>query len=87
MYTTIKIDRVIATMKVEKDKISRPYFGDKAKLTKESTRALTKYRMRTKTELEKLGYVLDPITKHLSLWMHYWVYLDSKALETKLVII
>ena len=25
-----------------------------------------------KTELEKLDYVIDPITKHFSLWLHYW---------------
>ena len=29
-----KKDRIIASMKVEKDKISRPYFGKTAKLTK-----------------------------------------------------
>ena len=36
---------------------------------KESIRALNKYWM---TELEKLDYVKDPLTKHLSLWLHYW---------------
>ena len=61
-------------MKVEKDKISRPYLGETAKLTKGEYTSIDQIldEIRRKTELEKLDYVIDPITKHLSLWLHYW---------------
>ena len=87
-------------MKVEKDKISRPYLGETAKLTEGEYTSIEQIldEIRRKTELEKLDYVIDPITKHLSLWLHYWegitfqarkflIYLDSKASEMELVII
>ena len=69
-----KKDRVIASMKVEKDKISRPYLGKTAKITKGNYTSIDQIldETRRKTELEKLDYVIDPITKHLSLWLHYW---------------
>ena len=68
-----KKDRVIASMKVEKDKISRPYLGETAKLTKREYTSIEQIldEIRRKTELEKLDYVIDPITNHLSLWLHY----------------
>ena len=61
-------------MKVEKDKISSPYPGEIAKLTKGEYTTIEQIldEIRRKTELEKLDYVIDPITKHLSLWLHYW---------------
>ena len=64
-----KKDRVIASMKVEKDKFSRPYLGETAKLTKGEYASIEQIldEIRRKTELEKLDYVIDPITKHL-----YW---------------
>ena len=69
-----KKDRVITSLKVEKDKIARPYLGETAKLTRgeytSNERILDEIRQ--KTELEQLDYVIDPITKHLSLWLHYW---------------
>ena len=81
-------------MEVEKDKISRPYLGDTAKITKGEYTSIDQIldEIRRKTELEKLDYVIDPITKHLSLWLHYWkikffqarkfpVYVDSKVSE------
>ena len=69
-----KKDRVIASMKVEKDKISRPYFGETAKITTGEYTSIDQIldEIRRKTELEKLDYVIDPITKHLSFWLHYW---------------
>ena len=69
-----KTDRVIGSIKVEKDKISRPYLGETAKLTKGESTSIEQIldEIRRKTELEKLDYVKDPITKHLSLWLHYW---------------
>ena len=64
---------VIASMKVEKDKISRPYLGETKKTTKGEYTSIDQIldEIRRKTELEKLDYVIDPITKHLSLWLHY----------------
>ena len=61
-------------MKVEKDNISRPYLGEIAKLIKREYTSIEQIldEIRLKTELEKLGYVIDLITKHLSLWLHYW---------------
>ena len=35
-----KKDRVIASMKVDKDKISRPYLGETAKMTKEEYKSI-----------------------------------------------
>ena len=68
-----KKDRVIASMKVEKNKISRPYHGETAKLTKGEYTSIKQIldEIRRKTELEKLDCVTDPITKHLSLWLYY----------------
>ena len=69
-----KKDRFIASMKVEKDKISRPYLGETAKLTKGEYTSIEQILddIRRKTKLEKLDYVIDPIIKNLSLWLHYW---------------
>ena len=66
-----KKDRVIASMKVEKDKISRPYLTETAKLTKGEYTSIEQIldEIRRKTELEKLDYVIYPITKHLSFWL------------------
>ena len=68
-----KKDWVIVSMKVEKDKISRPYPGETAKLTKVEYTSIEQIldEIRRKTKLEKLDYVIDPISKHLSLWLHY----------------
>ena len=53
---------------------SRPYLGETVKLTKGEYTSKKKIlnEIRLKTELEKLDFVIDPITKHLSLWLHYW---------------
>ena len=80
---------------------SRPYLGETVKLTKGEYTSKKKIldEIRLKTELEKLDFVIDPITKHLSLWLHYLLegkffqarklllYLESKASEMELVII
>ena len=78
-----KKDLVIASMKVEKDKISRPYLGEKAKLTKGEYTSIEQIldEIRRKTELEKLDYAIDPITKHLSLWLHYWDGITFSSLQ------
>ena len=64
----------IASMKVEKDKIARPYSGITVKITKGEYTSIEQIpdEIRRNTELEKLDYVIDPITKHLSLWLHHW---------------
>ena len=69
-----KNDRVLASIKIEKDKISRPYLGETTNLTKGEYKSIEQIldEIRRKTELEKLDYVTDPITKHLSLWLQYW---------------
>ena len=66
-----KKDRVIASMKVEKDKIFSPYLGKTAKLTKGEYTSIEQIldEICPETELEKLDYVIDPTTKHLSLWL------------------
>ena len=69
-----KKDRVIASLKFEKDKISRPYLGETAKPTKGEYTSMKQIldEIRLKTEQEKLDYVIDPITKRLSIWLPYW---------------
>ena len=54
-------------MKVEKNKISRTYLGEIAKLTEGEYTSIKQIldEIRLKTELEKLDYIKDPITKHL----------------------
>ena len=61
-------------MNVERDKISRPYLGETANLTKGEYTSIEKKldEIRQKTELERLDYVIDPKTKHHSSWLHYW---------------
>ena len=69
-----KKDCNIASMKVENEKVSRPYLGETAKLTKRKYTRTEQIldEIRLKAELEKFGYVVDPIIKHFSLWLHYW---------------
>ena len=61
-------------MKVEKDLTPDLTLEKRQKLIKgenaRSEQILDEIRL--KTELEKLDYVIDPIAKHLSLWLHYW---------------
>ena len=54
--------------------MSRPYLGETAKLTKGEHTSIEQIlnEIRRKTKLEKLDYVINPITKHLSLWLLYW---------------
>ena len=60
-------------MKDEKDKISRLYHGETAKLTKREYMSIKQIldEICRKTQIEKLDYVIDPITKHLLSWLHY----------------
>ena len=72
-----KKDRVIASMKIEKAKISRspePLLGETEKITElEFTSIEQKLdEISRKTELAKLDYVIIPISKHLFLGIHYW---------------
>ena len=54
-----KKDKVKTSLKVAKEKISRPI----EKIFNEINR---------KIDPDNISYSIDPITKHLSLWMHYW---------------
>ena len=62
----IKKNWVIARMKNEKDKISRLYRGETSKITKGEYTNIAQilHEVLRKTELEKMDYVIDPITKH-----------------------
>ena len=57
-----------------KDKISRPYDGEKIKITKGEYGEIEKLfnEINRKVDLDNFTYSIDPITKHLSIWMHYW---------------
>ena len=69
-----KKDKVRASLKVAKDKISRPYDGEKIELTKGEYGEIEKLfnEINRKVDLDNFTYSIDPITKHLSIWMHYW---------------
>ena len=61
-------NRVLASMEVGKDKITRPYLRESAKLTKGEHTSVEQIldEIRLKTELKRMNYLIDPITKHLS---------------------
>ena len=69
-----KKDKVKASLKVAKEKISRPYDGEKCEITKGVYDEIEKIfnEINRKIDLDNISYSIDPITKHLSLWMHYW---------------
>ena len=69
-----KKDKVKASLKVAKDKIFRPYEGEKTKITKGGYNEIEKLfnKINRKVDLDNFSYRIDPITKHLSIWMHYW---------------
>ena len=57
-----------------KDKLSRPYDGEKIEITKGKYGEIEKLinEINRKVDHENFRYSIDPITKHLSIWMHYW---------------
>ena len=63
-HCVIQKDRFIASMKVEKDKISRTYLRETAKITKGEYTSIKQIldEVCRKIEIEKLDYVIDPIT-------------------------
>ena len=69
-----KKDKVRASLKVAKNKISRPYDGEKIEITKGEYGEIEKLfnEINRKVDLDNFTYSIDPITKHLSIWMHYW---------------
>ena len=69
-----KKDKVRASLKVAKDKISRPYDGEKTEITKGEYGEIEKLfnEINRKVDLDNFTYSIDPITKHVSIWMHYW---------------
>ena len=60
--------------KVAKDKISRPYDGEKTEITKGEFDEIEKLfnEINRKVDLDFFSYSIDPITKNFSIWMHYW---------------
>ena len=69
-----KKDKVKASLKEEKEKISRPYDGEKGEITKGDYDEIEKIlnEINGKIDLDNISYSIDPITKHLSMWMPYW---------------
>ena len=69
-----KKDKVRASLKVAKNKISRPYDGEKIEITKGEYGEIEKLfnEINRKVDLDNFTYSIDPITKHLSIWMPYW---------------
>ena len=59
-----------------KDKISRPYDGEKTEITKGELDEIEKLKLfneiNRKVDLDFISYSIDPITKDFSIWMHYW---------------
>ena len=57
-----------------KDNISRPYDGEKTEITKGDFDEIEKLinEINQKIDLDNVSYSIDPITKHLLMWMHYW---------------
>ena len=69
-----KNDKVKASLKVSKDKTFRPYIGETGEITKDRTDEVEKFfnEINRKIDLDNLSFSIDPITKHLSILMHYW---------------
>ena len=69
-----KKDKVKASLKVANGKISRPYDGEKTKITKGEYGEIDKLfnEINRKVDLDNFSYSIDPFTKHLSIWMQYW---------------
>ena len=69
-----KKDKVKASLKVAKIYISRPYDGEKNEITKVEFGETEKLfnESNRKVDLNNFSYSIDPITKHLSIRMHYW---------------
>ena len=57
-----------------KEKISRPYDGEKTEITKGEYDEIENFfnEINRKVDLDHFSLMIDPITKHLSLWMHFW---------------
>ena len=75
-----KKDRIKSSMKTEKNKIST---FEKKNLTRGEYTSIEQILDENllKTELEKTDYVIDPITKHHSLWLPYWEGLTFSSLQ------
>ena len=59
---------------MSKDKTSRPYDGETGEITKGEHDEVKKLfnEIHRKIDPDKLSFSIDPNTKHLSIWMHYW---------------
>ena len=57
-----------------KDKIFKPYDGEKIEITKSEYGEIEKLfnEVNRKVDLHNFSYSIDPLTKHLSIWMQYW---------------
>ena len=68
-----KKDKVKASLKVSKDKISRPYDREIGEITKREYDEFEKLssEINRKNDLNNFIYSIDSTTKHLSIWMPY----------------
>ena len=71
-----------------KDKISRPYDGKKIEKTKCEYGEIEKLfnEINRKVDLDNFSYIIDPITKHLSIWMHYWEGITFESPQTRSIL-
>ena len=69
-----KKEKVKAILKVAKEKISGSYDGEETEITKGDYDEIEKLfnEINRKIDLDNISYSIDPITEHLSVWMHYW---------------
>ena len=65
--------KVKASLKVSKDKISRQYDGETGEITEGGYDVEKLFnKIIGKIDLDNLSFSMHSITKHLSVWMHYW---------------
>ena len=83
-----KKDKVKAILKLSKDEISRPYIGETGEITKGRYVEVEKLfnEINRKINLENLSFSIDPITKHLSIWMHYWEIITFESPQTPCIL-
>ena len=69
---------------MSKDKICRPFDGETGNITVGGYAKFEKIinEINRLIDLDNLSFSVDPITKHLSIWMHYWEKITFEKLKT-----
>ena len=67
-------DKMRTNLKMSKDTISRQFYGETGEITMGEHDEVEKLfnKINLKIDLVNLSFIIDPITKHLSIWMHFW---------------